>query len=369
MRTYPQLAELSRALKNSRVLSVYLDGTEQDPARRSVWRVRLAQSLADLRRRLDGSSHAEQQEFERCVARLEPRLRHFAGRLRAPGWAAFITADGAYDATPLPVPMPTQAVWGTGVSIAPYIRALKESRPVVILLVDSASAHVYRYHFGQLALRETVHAHAKIPEPLHMGDSARPGFHAGTRGATGSDQAQRSRLQATDRMLTEAVRHAAALANSDGWIVVGGIPEVGRRAMSKFPSVTLGRLKFVESFDIHASHAEIVRQARAAASALRDAADLARVREIADHLMETGLGTLGPAQTRRALDQKRVRALYFTHRFLQEQAADLENAVRAAVDQGAYVEEVSGSAAAELDRHGGMAAGLRYRTANEAAVP
>lgn len=367
MRTFTQLADLHRALKDSRVLTVYLDGTERDPAKRYVWRTRLAQSLDSLREWLTGSSHAERTAFERCVAKLDTRLHHFAGNLRAPGWAAFITAEGISEATPLPVPTPTQAVWTTGISMAPYIRALKEARPVVILLVDSASARLYRYHFGQLSLVESLHAHAHVPEPSHMGDAPVRGFHSGTRGVTGSDQAQRSRLHATSSMLSDAARRAAALANSDGWIVVGGNPEVSRRAMSKLPAVTLGRARYAEPIDVDASNPEIIREARAAASALRDSADMARIREIADQLMETGLGTLGPAQTRRALEQKRVSVLYFTHRSLEEHAAETEDAVRGAIDQGATVEEVSGSAAAELDRHGGMAAGLRYRVATAAA--
>jgi hypothetical protein len=368
MRTYPQLIELHRALKYTRVLSVYVDGTERDPANRHVWRARVTHDLDDLRKWLEGSSHAERTEFEKCAVLLGTRLRHFAGNLRAPGWVAFITAHGASEATPLPVPVRTQTVWSTGISMGPYVRALKEARPVVILLTDSASARLYRYHFGQLSLVESLHAHAEVREPTHMGDAPRQGFHSGTRGMTGSDQAQRSRLQGTDRMLRDAAKRAAAMANGDSWIVVGGIPEMSRRAMSMLPAETLGRTTHEESFDIHSSEAEIVGEARAAVSRLRDAADMARIREIADGVMDTGLGTLGPERTRHALDQKRVRALYFTHRFLDEHPAETEDAVRAAAEQGAIAEEVSGSAAAELDRHGGMAASLRYRIPSEAAA-
>jgi hypothetical protein len=368
MRTYSQLTDLHRALRKSRVLSVYVDGTERDPANRHVWRARVTQSLDDLREWLRGSGHAERSEFEQCVALLGSRLRHFAGSLRAPGWVAFITADGVSEATPLPVPVRTHAVWSTGISMSPYVRALKEARPVVVVLTDSASARLYRYHFGQLALVESMHAHAEVAEPSHMGNAARPGFHSGTRGTTGSDQAQRSRLQATDRMLRDAAVRAATLADGDSWILVGGNPEVSRRLMSKLPAATLGRAKQVESFDIHSSDAEIIREARAGASMLRDAADMARIREIADGVTDTGLGTLGAERTRCALERKRVRALYFTHRFLDEHPAETEDAVRAAADQGAMAEEVSGSAAAELDRHGGMAASLRYRVPSEAVI-
>ena len=70
---------------------------------------------------------------------------------------------------------------------------------------------------------------------------------------------------------------------------------------------------------------------------------------------------MGPADTRTALLQASVRELYLTHRYLQEHASEAEEAIRAALEQDAEVEEVSGHAAALLDEHGGMAAGLRFR--------
>jgi len=74
-------------------------------------------------------------------------------------------------------------------------------------------------------------------------------------------------------------------------------------------------------------------------------------------------------ETRRALDQRSIRDLYVTRHYLDEQAAEAEDAVRSALDQDASVEEVSGSAAEQLDRLGGVAAGLRFRPATlDAAV-
>ena len=69
----------------------------------------------------------------------------------------------------------------------------------------------------------------------------------------------------------------------------------------------------------------------------------------------------GHAAAERALQQKRVRELYITHRFLEEHTRHAEDAVRDAIDQGATVEEVERGAAERLDKHGGIAARLRYR--------
>src|SRR5450756_672943 len=296
MLNFSQLVALEHSLRGTRVLSVYLDGTASDPAQQRAWRVQLDHSLDDLRVWLTGSPHAEREDFEQCVRLLDHELEAFTGNVEAHGWAAFITADRLHEASPLPVTMPTQAVWSTGISMAPYMRALKEIRPVAIVLVDSKRADVNRYYRGKIEHIETLHAHHTVMQPSHMGDAPRPGFHSGTRGATGHDEAQESLLAGTNRMLADAA-------------------------------------------------------------------------ESADSGGTTGLGALGPTATRETLDQRRVRDLFLTHRYLENHAAEAEDAVRSAIDQGAMVEEVSGAAAEQLDAHGGMAARLRYRVAyNDSAT-
>jgi hypothetical protein len=49
--------------------------------------------------------------------------------------------------------------------------------------------------------------------------------------------------------------------------------------------------------------------------------------------------------------------------------AEAEELVRAAIDQGAMVEHVSGEAAERLDAHGGVAARLRYRVRGGGVEP
>jgi hypothetical protein len=362
-----QLVALERSLRGKRVLSVYLDGTAKDPAKQRMWRVQLDQSLDDLRSWLAGSPHAEREELERCLGILNQQLAAFTGNVGAPGWAAFITADGVREASRLPVAMPTQAVWSTGACVAPYMRALKELRPVMVVLADSTRADVYRYHLGTLERVESVHAHHVVMEPSHMGDTPRAGFHAGTRGTTGHDEAQRSLLEGTNRMVADAAERALRLAGPDGWIVTGGIAQVSRQLADKVAPFARDRVLAV-SLDIHASEADLVAAAHRAASTLRDAVDAARIEEIVDRGEATGLGALGPAATRQTLHEARVRDLYITHRYLKDHAAEAEAAVRSAIDQAASVEEVSGTAAEQLDAHGGMAARLRYRLQSEATT-
>jgi hypothetical protein len=372
MLNFSRLVALERSLRGVHVLSVYLDGTAKDPANQRAWRVQLDHSLDDLRTWLDGSPHAERESFAQCVRLLDHELEAFTGNVGAPGWAAFITPDRVHEASLLPVAMPTQTVWSTGMSVAPYMRALKEIRPVAVVLVDSRKADVHRYYGGKLERIETVRAYHTVMQPSHMGDAPRPGFHAGTRGDTGHDEAQRSLLVGTNRMLADAAECAMRIAGSDGWIVTGGIPKVGRQVAELLSPRAPGRVLNVESLDIHASGADLTEAARAAASTLRNAMDAARIAEIAEIAdsggAAAGLGALGPSATRETLDQRRVRELYVTHRYLEDHAALAEDAVRSAMDQGAMVEEVSGAGAEQLDAHGGMAARLRYRVASNSDI-
>lgn len=365
MLNFPQLVALEHSLRGTRVLSVYLDGTASDPAQQRTWRVQLDHSLNDLRAWLAGSPHAERENFEQCVRLLDHELESFTGNVGAHGWASFITPDRVHEVSLLPVAMPTQAVWSTGMSVAPYMRALKEIRPVAVVLADSKRAAVHRYHLGKLEHIETLHAHHTVMQPAHMGDAPRSGFHSGTRGATGHDEAQESLLAGTNRMLAEAAERVMDVAGAEGWIVTGGIPKIGRQLAERLSASARGRVLNVESLDIHASEADLAEAARVGASTLRNAVDAARIAEIADSDGATGLGAMGPAATRETLDQRRVRDLYLTHHYLENHAAEAEDAVRSAIDQGAAVEEVSGAAAEALDSRGGMAARLRYRVAHD----
>jgi stalled ribosome rescue protein Dom34 len=168
-------------------------------------------------------------------------------------------------------------------------------------------------------------------------------------------------LEGRNRMISETAERAVSLADADGFIVVGGIKRVVKRIVSLLSEMAPGRVLELESLDIHAPLSEIADAAKQGASDLRAAIDNQRLGEIAEQAGAGGLGALGPEETRLALEQSSVRDLYLTHQFLEDHAADAERAVRAALDQQAVVEEVSSKAAEDLERLGGMAAGLRFR--------
>ena len=361
MMTLAQLAALHRSLRDERVLSVYLDGTASDPAIQRSWRTQLDNALKDLREWLGGSQYDEREAFERSLTVLDDALASFMAGFGAPGWVAFIANDRVVETHLLPVSVPTLAVWSNGPAIAPYMRALKQSRPVIAVVADASKADVYRYQGGKLESVDLIRSHHVMEPVSHMGAPPRQGFHSGTRGTAGKDAAQKRMLEGRNRMINETAERAVALADADGFIVVGGIKRVVKRIVSLLGELAPGRVLELESLDIHAPLSEIADAAKQGASDLRAAIDNQRLAEIAEQAGAGGLGALGPEETRLALEQSSVRDLYLTHQFLEDHAADAERAVRAALDQQAVVEEVSSKAAEDLERLGGMAAGLRFR--------
>jgi hypothetical protein len=364
MLTLQELASLSRTLEHERVLTVYLDGSISDPAARRAWRVELDHALDDLRRWLEGSTHEERERFRRDIATLERELAPMNGAVGAPGWVAFIVNGEVRAAERLAAPTPTIAVWSTGPCIAPYMRVLKETRPAVVIVADARRADLYRYHLGALERLEALRAQVTVEPPSHMGAAPAAGFHTGTRGETGREAAQRSQLEGTRDLLSRAATLAIAAAGPEGWILLGGIPEVTTRLLHLIEPLRPTRASLLPKLDVHAPESEIARAARECAAQLREAADLRQIDEMLDSGQAAGLATLGPAETRAALADGRVRELFFSERYVLEHAADAELAVRSALAQHAVVEQVSREAAQRLDEHGGMAARLRYRVAS-----
>src|SRR5689334_23311616 len=158
MLTHAELVALYRSLRNRRVLSVYIDGSTTDPAIQRSWRLQLEHGLDDLRRWLDGSSRAEHVELEQCISLLETRITDFGAGVGSPGWAAFITSDRVHYARRLPASVPTLAVWSNGPCVSPYVRSLKECRPVIVVIADAKHTTLYRYRFGTLERVERVRA-------------------------------------------------------------------------------------------------------------------------------------------------------------------------------------------------------------------
>lgn len=360
MLSYPELTTMTRSLRGERALSVYVDSEVRDPAERRAWKLELEHALRQLRSRLANSTHEQREMLERSVGILEERLDEPDGPDGAIGWVAFVTPERVLHAERLAVPTPTIVAWDDGIHVAPYIRALRDARPVVVLVGDARKASIYRYADAQLQRLETLRARTNAEPPVHMGDSPRVGFHPGVRGSTGREEAQRARTRGTEQMLDEAADRVARAAGRDAWIVIGGIPRVVQRAAERITRSAPGRVLELEALDVHSSESRIEEAARKGAAALRDALELRRVKEAIEQAKPKGAAVIGPTAARSALEERRVREIFFTSRWLEDHPEDAERVVSAALAQRASVSEVSGEAARLLDEHGGVAALLRF---------
>jgi hypothetical protein len=360
MLSYPELTTMARSLRGERALSVYVDSEARDPAERRAWKLQLDHALRQLRSRLANSTDEEREMFERSGGRLVERLGEPDGPDGATGWVAFVTPEGVRHAERLTVPTPTIVAWEDGVRVAPYIRSLRDARPVVVFLGDARKVSIYRYADGQLQRLETLRARTNAEPPTHMGDTPRVGFHPGVRGSTGREDAQRARTHGTDAMLDEATDRVARAAGRDAWIVVGGIPRVVQSAAERITRSAPGRVLELEALDVHSSESQLEEAAREGAATLRDALELRRIEEAIEQGTPEGAAAIGLTAARSALEERRVRELYFTLRWLEDHPEDAERVVSAALEQRAAVAEVSGEAARILDEHGGVAALLRF---------
>ncbi|HEY0970270.1 MAG TPA: hypothetical protein VGE02_04745 [Gemmatimonadales bacterium] len=360
MFTLPDVQALVRDLSATNVLSVYLETRVTDPAMRDAWRPTLANALRDVGAGLSGD---ERPEFERARAVLEEAMPRLGGVWGAEGWVAFVTADGTYQAVDVPTHCPTLVAWREGPVIAPYMRVLKELRPVIVALVDLDSARIYRYAWGDLdmlpemSLSADEHPAAGIaPGPERRGQSV-----PAPRSATGTERGQRRQEAAFESLAATLAERLAELADEEGWILVGGSREWARVAGEALPARLTGRVMVSDTLDHDATDAQITEAAQHAATALRAAHGQALLDSLLQDAGAPGLSASGVPSVQRALKRRAVDLLLLSPAFMHDEAEAAEDAVRATLLQGGDVEVLSGDAAARLDETAhGVVAKLRF---------
>lgn len=361
MLSLEQVIELAKRLDDRRVLSMYVDGRTGDPAAQHSWRTIVEERLTEIRETAAGASHAEREELERCIRRLEGVIAATPPGIGGPGFIAFVTEEAVQYAEAQPIAMPTLVTWRKGALIAPYMRALKEDTPAFVALVNSRQATLYRYARGRVSTIGKVHAHHTVGDVPHMGAIPRRGFHVGTPGRTGTEAAARAAVAGRTRMMHDLAGLLAGAAPAEGWLVIGGTPKPAREAYTALAHSFRERMLVAGELAIDASEYEIAAAAAVAASTLRRARDTKLVESVIERAGAGGRATLGTKATRAAVDAGAVHELFLTRAFVEGRLEDAEVVVRAAIDQRAQIEMVSGPAAGLLDAHGqGIGALLRF---------
>jgi hypothetical protein len=367
--TLTELRRLARDLANTKVLSIYLGTGHTDPAMRHAWAATLAAGLREARARV--SSDQERQDFDRASMLLGEGFGA-SDRIRSvPGWVAFVTAEARRYMGELPMRPSSLVVWRDGPVVAPYLRALEQQQPVIVALVESRSARIYRYSSRHVEALDTLSAPAE--EPAGAERNPAPATSAAripaARGAVSVDEEQRRRHGVFQRLAASLSERIAQLAGDTNWVLIGGTPEWARRASEALPRNLSDRVLISTTLDHQATTDDIALAAEHAATELRGALG----REFIDQLVEDA-GAFGRAAAdvpavQRALRARAVDVLLLSPEFIRVHEADAENMVRAAFGAGADVQVPSGSAAERLDQvASGIAARLRFAI-NERATP
>ena len=359
MLTRDGLVELYRELEPVTVLSVYVDAQQDDPAERRTWRVRLDHGLASCRQGLH--DRADQHRFEAAWSRLEVRLREFGALVPDRGWVGFAAPEALHYAETVPVPVRDGVFWEKGLRAAPYLRVLKQQRPVLVALLDGQHCRVLRYLEGEIERVGEHHADALIGDLSDVGVGKRSTRSSGVRGETSTDHAHRALEVSSQRMLKSVVDALTDAAGSVGFVVIGGTPEMVARASGAVPKGMQPRVLGQPSLHMGMDDSEIVEIAEQSASALTIRHQERLLSEVFDTARARGRACVGRGSTIHALREMRVDTLLLSRGLIRDELDLADQCVGTAFSQGAATEELSGPPATRLDAEGeGMAARLRY---------
>jgi hypothetical protein len=362
MLTRDQLAELSRGLQEEKVLTVYVDGEGKDPALRRVWRRRLAHELEREEHRLQRLDSGELTDFKAAEGLLLKELDGYQAFLPSKGWVGFATPSGLRHSESLPVQVPNLVRWEQGPRVAPYIRGLKQLRPMAIALMDSRRSRIFLYTEGSVEEVEDLRADTFMGDLQDLSAPQRTGRYSGTRGEVATDAAQRYLGEGTIRMLRRVKEVCTALMSPDGFLLLGGEQEVVATLRPMLPKGMDRRILENPSLYLEVPVPELKAAAAEGASTLSKLRQNSLLDQIMEQTHSGGNGSLGAEETVKALREGRVDILALSRGFVEANPDLADQFVTDAFHQAADVRVFSGQPAERLDAEGGgVGARLRYR--------
>ncbi len=361
MLTHDELVELYRNFRQEKVLSVYLNGKATDFAERTVWKRRLDQQVNEVRRALNGGRPDEEEDFNKALKRIEKALGEHDNFLPDQGWVGFATPSELVYGKAVRVPMPDLVRWEGGIRVAPYVRALKQERLVLTVLVDSRRARIFEYRNGELGEPKNLNAETFLGDLTDINVSKRATSHTGVRGKTGTDAAQKFLEVGSERMLKKLMDLVTERVGEEGLLVIGGTSEAVAAAKAHLSNSVKARVAEEPSLRLEMSEAEVRDALEKAASKVNQRMQGELLEEVINLARAGGRGALGPGDVERALKEARVDTLLVSRNFIRANPDYADHLIGGAFEQHADVQELSGEGADRLDLEGeGMAARLRY---------
>lgn len=361
MLTPNALYTLDETWRTHRVLSVFVSNDTADPAHRGDWRRALSHALTSTRSAWEHASHAEREALDAAIHHVTHAMHQVPVSQRFPGWAVFATEDGVRHAAYLPLTVPMCATWQNGLHLAPYLAAIPRRPNAALAIADASHVALYMLRGDMLTALDTLHADPHVGAISHLGRPPRTGFHPGTRGNTGTDQAEHARQTARHELFERAAAVLYALSSPADWILLGGIAEDASAIIASLPDSAHPRARVVTGLDVHATPAQITERARHIVHALQKEMETHELHEVLETIEAGGRACAGPPATQDALRQGAVDRLFLSSRYIAEHADEADDAVRAAFAGDAEIVCVEGHNGEALDaRASGIAAHLRY---------
>lgn len=358
MESFSDLVRFIRAHREELTLSAYIAATTPDPAERRNWRVVLRQQLNQAREALGDAPQAERDAFETCAENLTNLLP--SSDALAGGWACFCAAGGDVLALHLAGGTETSVTWQAGPRIVPVLRVADRERALVVQ-VDRESARITRLENGELSEVERIESELIIDVGPHMGDSPRHGFHGGTRGSTATDDIQRQRREAMERLYSTVIKRVTTIATGDIGIILGGAVETTARLLHEMPATLAARTIVASGLPMSARDAEARASIRAALGGLNQRRQHERVLELREQAHANGHAAVGYDQASKAVELHAISELIFSDEAWRRQPAEVEQLVQLALCDGAEVAYTDEASLEPLnDSAGGIVAALRF---------
>jgi len=369
------MRQLALTYRECDVLSVYftprstLDDAGGQAVHARPWVHAVERELDNLRLQHVVASGEERLALDTALARFDEWRDAHAPEASAPGFVVFASTEGVLHAGVTAMPVRTGAVWQQGAHLAPLLRDVSLGPAAAVLVVDARRVHLHRFLApGRLEPVEMLATDTSSEVERRTGSALGP-FHAGTRGGTATDQSERLHLAARHQLYDEAMRHADAIADPEGWIVIAGTARAVAAASAAVPRAHTWRTITLTPFDVNAADAEVARAVAGVVAAHEAQRDRDVVREILEAHGSRGRGVAGLAATRAAVARDGVATLLLSPRFVEQRPRDADALLAEALTRGATVRQIGGMAAEEADlRAEGVVARLRYRV-NDPATP
>jgi hypothetical protein len=277
-------------------------------------------------------------------------------------FVVFATADLLWYGEMVSVRMPNLVRWERGIAVVPYVRGLKQERPVVVALLDSQSARVFLYRDGGMHEVADLRADTFVGDLSDAGMSKRNSLNSGFRGEMRTDAAHRVLQLNSERLVKDLTEVVGQGAGEHGFVLLGGTPEMEAAASEALPKSFDGHVLIDRSLHVEMREAEVRNAVGDVASELAKCWQVDLVQHVFDQARAKGLATMGSRETEQVLSEMRVDTLLLSRTRTGDAPDDVDRLVGIAFAGGAHVEEVSGAAGERLDLESeGIAARLRFR--------